>query len=280
MEAGNSFDILISTCDGYSDLWDANILLFNRNWADRRGQTFLVTDVPTEKEYENVRIIASGAGTEITERLAMAVENVRTKYILFTMDDYFLTKPIDSGKLCRAIDFMEKENIDYLRLYPATKHYLKREGAVQSGEYPGFYHRNIDKGEYKVSLYPGLWKTDFMRMTLSKPMSAWNYEVELTDMARRVNARCAISNNGEFPFLDVIRKGKILRKANRYFKKNPIYRSEREVMKAKDEFVIRFRTCLRHTLPRPIFEKIKRMMVSHGKKFYSPIPDKSKSYRE
>ena len=96
MPTENSFDIIISTCDKFSDLWDANILLLEKNWKCRNGQTFLVTDAPTEKSYENVQIITAGEGTEITQRLAAAIEKVQTKYILFTLDDYFLTEPIEN----------------------------------------------------------------------------------------------------------------------------------------------------------------------------------------
>ena len=42
----NNFSIIISTCDKFSDLWDAHILLLNQNWADRNVETFLVTDIP------------------------------------------------------------------------------------------------------------------------------------------------------------------------------------------------------------------------------------------
>ena len=64
----NNFTVIISTCDKFSDLWDANIQLLNQNWADRNTETFLVTDKPTERKFENVKVIAAGEGTEITER--------------------------------------------------------------------------------------------------------------------------------------------------------------------------------------------------------------------
>lgn len=48
----NNFSIIISTCDKFSDLWDAHILLLNQNWADRNVETFLVTDKPTDRTFE------------------------------------------------------------------------------------------------------------------------------------------------------------------------------------------------------------------------------------
>ena len=63
----NDFTVVISTCDKFSDLWDAHILLLNQNWPDRNVMTFLVTDKPTERKYDSVTIVAAGENTEITE---------------------------------------------------------------------------------------------------------------------------------------------------------------------------------------------------------------------
>ena len=86
-----NFSIIISTCDKFSDLWDAHILLLNQNWADRNVETFLVTDKPTDRTFENVTVVAAGEGTEITERLKVVLPLIKTEYVLFTLDDYFLS---------------------------------------------------------------------------------------------------------------------------------------------------------------------------------------------
>lgn len=86
----NNFSIIISTCDKFSDLWDAHILLLNQNWADRNVETFLVTDKPTDRTFKNVTVVAAGEGTEITERLKAVLPLIKTEYVLFTLDDYFL----------------------------------------------------------------------------------------------------------------------------------------------------------------------------------------------
>ena len=77
----NNFSIIISTCDKFSDLWDAHILLLNQNWADRNVETFLVTDKPTDRTFENVTVVAAGEGTEITERLRAVMPLIKTEYV-------------------------------------------------------------------------------------------------------------------------------------------------------------------------------------------------------
>lgn len=270
MENKTEFEVIVSTCDKYSDLWDACILLMNQNWKER-GNTWLVTDAPTQRRFENVSVICAGEGTEVTQRLKVALEQVKAKYILFTLDDYFLTAPIDPAALQRSLEVMQAEDLDYMRLYSAPKLQPRKDGAVEFPEHKGYYLQNTAEGNYKISLYPGLWKTDFMRRTLDTSLNAWQYEVALTEMANRMNARCAVSNHNEFPFLDVIRKGKVLRKANRYFQQNPIYCSDRPVMRAVDEWKLDARTWIKRILPKSAFRALKRMMIKLGMEFYSPV---------
>ena len=129
MEIGNNFSLIISTCDQYSDLWKAHILLLNQNWADRNVPTFLVTDKPTDETFENVEVVAAGEGTEITERLKAVLPLIKTDYIFFTLDDYFLTEKISTEAIHEDMQIMEKHRIDYLRLFVMTMKSLKNRRA-------------------------------------------------------------------------------------------------------------------------------------------------------
>lgn len=263
----SNITVLISTCEKFSDLWEAHVQLLNQNWPDRNAVTYLVTDKPTDKKFENVTVFAAGEGTEITERLKAVMPLINTEYILFTLDDYFLTEKISTKKIEQDILDMQKHNIDYLRLFIMTKKSLKNRKAKEV-EKDIFIMDNY-AGDYIVSLYAGIWRKDFMEKTLKEKMNAWQYEVALTKMARSYGVCCADSRRGEFPILDVIRKGKVLRKAQRYFEKNPIYQGDRQIMKAKDEWILALRTWMREWLPRSLFNMAKAIMRKKGYKFYS-----------
>jgi hypothetical protein len=263
------YEIIISTCGKFSDLWDANVQLLNENWPDRGAKTWLVTDDPTDRTLPGVQIVCAGAGMEITQRLAAVLEKVETEYVVLTLDDYFFTQPIETEKINRVLRFMGEHDVAYTQLYPQPKAFLKKDGARESADYPGIYYVDLSEGNYKVVLTPGIWRTDFMRSTLTGTLNAWQYEVSLTPRARELGVVCATSNCGELPYLDVIRKGKLLRKANRYFKKNPIYRSDRPVMKRTDEWVLKFRTFLKFWMPKGILRLMKRIMIRLGHSFYS-----------
>lgn len=264
-----NYQVIISSCGKYSDLWDAHIQLMHRNWPEH-GKAYLVTDTPTDRTFEDVEVICAGEGVEFTDRLKLVLDRVETEYVLFTLDDYFLTEKIDSQAIRQAMAVMSEQRLDYLRLYQVWNAVLRREHAVEIPGYKGYYLRDTSEGNYKISLYPGIWRTDFMRQTLRQPMNAWEYEVSLTEIAEELHARCAVNNNRIFPFMDVIRKGKVLREANRYFRKNPIYQSDRPVRTVWEEWKLNSRTVIGRLLPKPLFRIAKKLMIRLGMKFYSP----------
>ena len=127
---------LILSCSKFSDLWDGNVKLFNENWPDKDFGTFIVTDGPTDVKYPGVGIIAAGEGVEWSERLSLALKQVRTEFVFVTMDDYYLVKPVDSQRIADLVALMGKEGYDYLRLYPRPK----RATREKVPGYKGVYH--------------------------------------------------------------------------------------------------------------------------------------------
>lgn len=267
----NRFELIISTCQQYCDLWDANVLLLNRNWPDRNVPTYLVTDEATDRRFDGVEVICAGSGLQIPQRLAVALDAVTAEYVILLLEDYFLTQRIDSEKIHRALDFMDSHKADYLQLYPQPDDFLRRDGAVQIPEHPGIYIIDTSRGNYKVVLTPGIWRKDFLQATLKEEQNIWEYEVSLTAAAHQAGALCATSNRNELPYLDVIRKGKLLGKAARYFRRHSFFHCQRQVMHPLAEWALDFRTVLKFRLPPRVFRCLKSLMVTLGFKFYSPV---------
>ena len=240
-----SWSVLVSSCDAYSDLWSAAADLMNENFPDRGEGTYLLTDKPTSRELNGFSIISVGENTQIPQRLKAAAESIKSEYILITLDDYFLTEKINSALIRDDVAFMKEHSLDFLQLYHMSERFLRRTGAKMIGS-SNIYNIDLNTGSYKVNLEPGIWKRTFLADVLDAlgdlDISPWQFEVSLQGAAKKIGAACATSNRREFPYLDVIRKGKILNKANKYFKSNPIYSSNREIMKRKDEAEIFIRT--------------------------------------
>lgn len=258
----NRLTLLIHTCDKFSDLWDAHILLLNKNWKDRCIDTILLTDNPTDKTYKNIRIISAGIGTEITQRIEYVLNEIKTEYVLVTLDDYFLMNKVSSNSIETLINTMDNLKLDYLRLFKDPNSFEKILG------YTKLYKISLDKN-YQVNLYQGIWRKDFIQKTIKKPLNPWKYEVSLTDIAIKENARCALSKGKEFEILDVVRKGKLLHKSHKYLMKYNLYEGSREIISYKEELKLFIFRIGKKILPKKIAKLLKKLLIKSGITFYS-----------
>lgn len=256
--------MIIHSCDKFSDLWDMHVSLLEENWGDRNIPTYILTDKETSKSYPNVSVLAAGDGKELSDRTKYALNQILTKYILITLDDYLLVKPVSSEKISEVLEMMENEDLDYVRLYLRPK--CKANSRMK--QY-GKVYRIDTNDRYCVNLYVGIWKKSFLEKTIRESKNAWQYEVSLPRIARECGAKCAMSNNKEFVILDTVRKGKFLNKANKYIKSRNLYEGDRAVNSRWYEFKLWVRTWGIRIAPKSVTNKIRNFMIKRGHHYYS-----------
>jgi hypothetical protein len=261
----NKMTMIINTCDKFSDLWDCHMLLLDKNWSNRDFKVILATDCVTERFYRGVEIVSAGEDKQMPQRIAAALKDVETEYILITLDDYFPIYPVDSLKITHILDEMDKLNLDYVRLF-------KRPNSVKKISNSDLYEINLWSKKdfhYQVNLYAGIWRKSFLEQTLKNTGNAWEYETTLSKIAREVNARCAMSKGKEFETLDVVRKGQLLHKAARYLKKHGMYDGPRTVISWKEELRIIIFTFIKDIMPQFVIDFGKGILRKRGYTFYS-----------
>ena len=257
--------MLILSCDAFSDLWDGHVKLLEENWPDREMDTYLVTDAPTDKRYDHVKIIAAGADLAWSERLSRALDAVRTPYVFVTLDDYFLIRKVPTGWMVQLLALMERHSLDYVRLYPKPEN-----AARESIEGDKNVFRIDNKTEYGVNLYSSIWRADFLQSTVSEKRNIWEYEVSLPKAAVDYGAKCAVSKNQEFKILDVVRKGKLLHAANAYFRKHPgVYAGNRELQTWSYEAKLWVKTMVSWHTHGKLRKFIRDTLRKRGYQFYS-----------
>ena len=266
-ELSNRLTIIINTCENYSDLWDGHVALLNRNWADRKIRSVLLTDGRNDRSFDGIEIFSAGSGLELPQRIKRFLPEVETEYVFITLDDYYLIEPVDPSRISCLIDAMDELGLDYIRLFDIPPSKKKIEG------FDGLYEIDLDSEKdvnYQVNLYPGIWRKSLLEKTVSASADAWNYELSLTRTARENNADCAMTKGGEFVILDVVRKGKLLHKANAYFKKHPeLYNGERKVISRFQEIKIAVMTAMKCVLSQKKINAMKSVFRRFGMKFYS-----------
>ena len=257
--------LLILSCDKFSDLWDGHIKLLEQNWPDRDIETYIVTDVPTMKNYQNVKVIAAGKNMEWSERLAFALEKIETEYVFISLDDYYLIKKVSDSGIQELLYLLATDGYDYIRLYDKPDRATKKELTNHKKIY------NVDTSvTYSVNLYPAIWKKEFLQFTTNTPLNPWRFEVKLSQKAREYGAKCIVSKRKDFQILDVVRKGKILHKANKYFKRHPyIYEGNRALQSKRYEIKLYIQTFVSEILPLWSHKYLKAFMRGFGMHFFS-----------
>lgn len=254
--------LVISSCDKFSDLWDVYFSLFQQNWKHHPEETILVTDAETERRFNNVTVFAAGLSQEMPARLKDALEYIKTEYIFLTLDDYFISNPIDDTKLEEVFAFIKEKDIDYFRLSS-----LPNKG-TSIKEHRGWKWINLNTN-YAVNLYPGIWKKTFLDDVLVGNLSPWQFEVTLTNNAKRKGAICAMSKNQEFQILDVVRKGKVLHKAKRFLDKNQLDIGDRPVLPYGTEIKLKIIGFGSQIIPTPLAKIVRKILHVFGMSFFS-----------
>jgi len=261
----SSFALLIFSCDKFSDLWEAHITLLNKYWPNRKCKTYIVTDKVSSQKFDNIEIVACGDDTEMSDRVKFICSQIKEEYVLVTLDDYFPDGEFKEEKFESLVEFLKDNNGDYLRIFcnPKKEKRIKITNNI---------YKIMKIERYSINLYPALWKKDFFYSTVEQKLNAWEFEVSLSKQAVILNATPFVYPNYReiFPFMDTVRKGKILRKAWKKLKKLDIYHGNRPIRTRREETKLAIQTFISKHTPNFLLKFMKKIMRKlFNSKFYS-----------
>jgi hypothetical protein len=164
--------LVVSSCDKYETAWYPYFELVKKYWKDRPKNIYLITETKTYT-HEGLDIICVNAGMKCTwsERLFRCLSLVRTKYIIFSLEDFFLLGNVKSGQLEKCYEWMEENSeIAVCRLAACNDIRLKR-----SAQYDNFYIAANDMG-YRLDTQFALWNREVLISFLDLSENPWQFE--------------------------------------------------------------------------------------------------------
>lgn len=167
----NKFAIYVSSFDGCSDLWKTFFHLFDTFWADCDYPIYLVNN-EKEFEYKKVRVIHTGAEVHWFHRTIKSLESIEDEYILFLLEDYFLSKNIMKRDIDEIVSFMQAEAVYFYRL---------SESDVKTNEK---VRHSVDAStKYAISLQPAIWNRKKLLEILYEinGQSPWDFELYFSE---------------------------------------------------------------------------------------------------
>ena len=179
-----NLSIVVSSFDAYEDLWNPFFTLLKQYWPEcEKLPIYLGTDT---KKYHHEGLNILTPLSDIPEDysswskcLIEILKRVETDFVLFFLDDFFLWKEVDNGRIERILGYMKHNpKMGFVC--------LKQDVTDESGpawhqnalecEYPELHYRK--KGfPYRISTQASLWRKDYLLKLLRAHETAWQFEV-------------------------------------------------------------------------------------------------------
>jgi len=163
--------VLISSCDGYRSVWEPFCHGLRKYWPDCPWPVRFVTnylDAPCGGS------LMVGEDSDWTAMQRRALGWVSSEVILFMLDDFWLTGPVDTKSLVEFADLIMDKKVDRIHL---TNFGDEKRTPCKS---------NIDRrlngytkgSRYRTSLQAGLWRVDTFLSLMRDGESPWDFETK------------------------------------------------------------------------------------------------------
>ncbi|HBM45764.1 MAG: hypothetical protein UT05_C0002G0078 [Parcubacteria group bacterium GW2011_GWF2_38_76] len=164
----NECSVVVSSCDAFSDVWEAFFTLFFKYWPDCPFPIYLISET---KKYPDNRVTTLNIGEDKkwATNIKNALKRVNTKNIIYLQEDYLLESKVNTEKIINLIKILSDSGAAYLKLCPSPAPYRK------FGEYKDI--GEIKKGSnYSISLQAAIWNKKIMEGLLIDGESGWDME--------------------------------------------------------------------------------------------------------
>ena len=159
--------VLVMSCDAYEDTWQPFFKLYKKYW-DCPYDTYICTEYKECKYAKTIKTTGSW-----TNRVRQALEQIKTEYVIFLLDDFFLRNKVDQKRLDLVFTYF-KPNIACFNLEQVNNHKLAEPSLN------GFKNRQ-NKQMYQCSCQPTVWNREKLINLLQEDMTPWEWETQILD---------------------------------------------------------------------------------------------------
>lgn len=185
------------TCDSYLDLLPNFFTLYKK--YSNLLQPLVIGE---NKTLEGYNIFTAG-DKPWGERIFSALKKIKTKYILFTLEDYYFTTHVDKY-IQESLRILKLKDFDKVALV-SNSHF----GGYKLGytDIPNFYQM-LPNCNNLATLQLGLWKKESFEKVLNPTYSPWDFEIKGKEVL--VDGKCGILDPKKELVFNFARKGKYL----------------------------------------------------------------------
>ncbi len=189
---------VIGSCDAYQPLHKNFDILFKRYWkADT--ENFFLSETKGIAGYNN--IFSQG---DWGKRMLDGLDKVNTEYVVFLLEDYYLSETIDDEFLQDHLNTLLEHRADKIMfdtLYPDGVYNLESLG--------NDLYKFRNDSQYLNSVQPAIWRTEHIKKVLNKEYSPWDFEIVGNVFAARLNPTILLQARPKKVYFNFYRRGGI-----------------------------------------------------------------------
>lgn len=179
--------VLFYTNENHLPIVNLAINEFNKYFKDVNVKKILSTNyfsnpfnLPFEDfEVINTEVQYNSESRHFAKVMYKALEYVKTKYVLFLLDDMFIINPVKKNNLESILSFMDGENIDHMSLMSYGHDWKIYQMDYSKYNLPNDYIFEMPISYvYALSTQPSIWKTESLREIFkhNQDMTIWEYD--------------------------------------------------------------------------------------------------------
>lgn len=193
-----NLSVIVGSCDLYCPLWKNFDTMFRRYW-ELQTVNYFSTET---KKIDSSNFISVLTNSNVwSDRILEAVQKVKTKYVFFILEDYYLTEKITEEIIQLHIHAMDKFNLDKVMLAPMSSYYKCFKDDFTN------YYKFEQESPYLTSVQPSIWNRLFLKRILQqRKYSPWEFEIEGTKYVSQYEHNICITLQKDIYF-NVVRKG-------------------------------------------------------------------------
>lgn len=192
--------IIVSSCDAYEDLWKPFINTFYTNWSDCDFKKYFITETK-ELVNNDFFTIKCGLKKNWTDRLLYSLSIIDDDYIILMLEDFFLRSKIDNIKIHYFVKYIQKYNLNMIRL-------IKRpEGYSSNIKHPELMEIEMND-LFRVSTQATIWNKNVLKNLLCKNENIWEFELNGTIRSQSFNNFFCVKENVMTYQHHVVERGK------------------------------------------------------------------------
>ncbi|MEI6881431.1 MAG: hypothetical protein WCK82_08890 [Bacteroidota bacterium] len=192
-------EILVPSCDKYSDVWPFLIESIKIYWPEMSFKINIICNglKPLGLD-DNINFIDVGEDKGWSANLILALKKIEADFIFLWIDDLILYESVNNDKFIKILRNFLEVNGSYLRFNPVPKYDFS---------YNEYFGETSKNAIYRTSTVMTIWRKDILFSLLREEESAWGFEYNSIFRAKELSHFFVVYKS-IFAFKNVIVKGK------------------------------------------------------------------------